>query len=157
MPTLKIKVKPKITRINPRKNSVVKKKSRRFVKNKLRKLKRELNNPKLSKTATSNRLGIGRPVPGGRNITTAGFNFLKCAFAPPDFSSTQVTGVPDEFRGMTLLKKHAFTTSLTVAPANDYYILLLPVPGVTMFMATVATGTPILAATQFIGDRKSVV
>jgi len=92
--------------------------------------------------------------PVGR-ITQSGFNFLKCAFAPPDFSNTGVTGVPDQFRGPTLLKKHRLVSQLALSAANDYYILLAPVPGFSVFTAAVATGTPIVAGTVFLGTPYS--
>lgn len=87
----------------------------------------------------------------GPPMSPAGFAFLKCAFAPPDFANTGVQGIPDSFRGTSLVKKHRFTTTLTTLALNDYYILVLPVPGISMFLGAVATGTPILSSTIFNG------
>lgn len=121
------------------------------MRNRLRRVSRI--NPRLSATAVSGGTS-GRPRPiRGPPMTEAGMCFLKCAFAPPDFTNTGVRGVPDSFRGESLIKKHSFTTSLSVSSGTDYYILILPVPGITMFMATVTAGSPVIASSQFMGTN----
>lgn len=75
------------------------------------------------------------------NITPEGLSFLKCAFSPPDFLETQVRGIPDNYRGKTLLKKHRLTSSITFTQGNDYYLLLLPTPGIAYWVASVPAGT----------------
>lgn len=73
-----------------------------------------------------NRSGAALPMrPSAKSIvprnrlTNDGLAFLKCAFAPPDFSDTQVRGIPDNYRGKTLLKKHRLTASTTLFATSD--------------------------------------
>lgn len=84
-------------------------------------------------------------------LTKEGETFLKCAFAPPDFAASSPTGVPDDFRGVSLLKKHRFVGSLNCSSAStDYYIILAPtVGGVAYWGTTVTAGTAILPNTNF--------
>lgn len=86
-----------------------------------------------------------------RRLTSQGEAFLKCAFAPPDFAASSPTGVPDDYRGPSLLKKHRLVGQLNCNVANtDYYLLLAPaVGGVSYYSTTVAAGTPILNTTVF--------
>jgi len=85
-------------------------------------------------------------------VTPEGMSFLKCAFAPPDFAATSVKGVPDDFQGRSLTKKHRAVGDLLLTTANtDYYILLLPIPGYSYWQATVPSGTAITASTVFYG------
>lgn len=88
-------------------------------------------------------------------ITPEGMSFLKCAFAPPDFADTGVKGVPDSFRGQSLLKKHRYTQPHTFASTNDHYILVLPTPGYAYWSATTLPGAPLTAASQFYGVQFS--
>jgi hypothetical protein len=85
-------------------------------------------------------------------ISEDGMSFLKCAFAPPDFANSNVRGVPDEYQGKSLVKKHRLVSSQTFSTANmDYYYLVLPTPGYAFWGAEVAAGTPILYNTGFTG------
>lgn len=87
----------------------------------------------------------------GLKLSESGMNFLKCAFAPPDFASINVGGVPDNFRGMSLVKKHKMIRDV-IFPVNfDQYFLIVPIPGFAYFTAQVATGIPIQATTVFTG------
>lgn len=81
----------------------------------------------------------------------AGMAFLKCAFAPPDFASSDVRGVPDSFQGKSLVKKHRFIGNITFARGFDYYILLLPVPGYSYFFFSLPANTPVVASTVLNG------
>jgi len=83
-------------------------------------------------------------------LTDQGIAFLKCAFAPPDFQSSSVNGVPDDFRGPSLTRKHRFTGSGTFAANTDYYFLLAPIPGVAYFSCVVPAGSAIMANTGFV-------
>nr|WRQ64809.1 structural protein [Sobelivirales sp.] len=81
-------------------------------------------------------------------ISPEGMEFLKCAFAPPDFSGTTFSGVPDCFRGMSLTRKQRnTTTAINFANGRDYHFLLCPVPGVSYFSVTTAAGVAPTAAT----------
>lgn len=90
-------------------------------------------------------------VVGGAKVSKDGMSFLKCAFAAPDFATTQIAGVPDKYSGDTLVKQHLLQVPFVFLPSVDTYILLLPVPGYAYWQTTVATGTPILATTVFTG------
>jgi hypothetical protein len=88
----------------------------------------------------------------GAQLTPQGMAFLKCAFAPPDFNSSDVKGFPDNFEGMSLVKKHRLVTPFNFNTAStDYYILLLPVPGYAFFVFSTAAGTPLTASATFVG------
>lgn len=97
---------------------------------------------------------------GSSRISQDGMNFLKCAFAPPDFSGERVSGVPDNFSGRSLVKKHKIIKSFTFLTGNDYYILQMPTPGVSYWMATVPAGSPLNSGTtfspQYVTDFASV-
>lgn len=85
-------------------------------------------------------------------MTPDGIAFLKCAFAPPDFAAAKLLGVPDDYEGKSLVKKHRLISSQSFNKANtDYYILLLPTPGYAYWVATVTAGSPVLASTVFVG------
>jgi len=106
-----------------------------------------VDNSRLSQT--QRRLAVTLP---GNKVTPEGVAFLKCAFAPPDFNSSKVEGVPDEFEGRSLVKKHRIVeSSFPIAANTDYYILLLPTPGIAFWYTSVAANTPILATTVFTG------
>jgi hypothetical protein len=82
-----------------------------------------------------------RPFPWPK--TVGGINFLKCAFAEPDFDTTGAMGVPDLYAGRSLGKLHAYNASITFPAGMDTYILQVPFPGVAYFVYTVANGLPI--------------
>jgi len=84
-------------------------------------------------------------------ITPDGMSFLKCAFAPPDFSGSDVKGVPDTFQGKSLIKKHRLISSLSIAANRDTYLLLLPIPGYSYFQIQQPAGVPIDLAAIFTG------
>jgi len=87
----------------------------------------------------------------GKRISKEGLNFLKCAFAPPDFAFSGDNGIPDGNPTRRSLYRHKQTFPINFVANNDYYFLLLPVPGYAFFYASVAAGTPILASTSFQG------
>lgn len=98
-------------------------------------------NPGASQPGTSNNnRRRPRPIVKKTSISPAGEGFLKCAFAPPDFTSTGVVGIPDNFRGRTLLKRHRLTYQAALTSGSDYYFLLLPVPGASYFGLSTTTG-----------------
>lgn len=73
-------------------------------------------------------------------VSSPGIEFLKCAFAPPDFNTTQVHGLPDDFQGNSLVKKHKLIAPITLAASTDYYYMLMPVPGIAYYVLSKATG-----------------
>jgi len=87
-----------------------------------------------------------------KSLSKEGMSFLKCAFAPPDFAANDVAGVPDDYRGPSLVKKHRFVGSLNNSVANtDTYVLLAPIPGVAYFTFTIAAGSIPGSGTVFQG------
>jgi len=81
------------------------------------------------------------------NCSADGQAFLRCAFAPPDFSMESVAGVPDTFTGQTLIKKHRYTSSLQFGAGTDTYLLLTGTPGVAYWEVNTAIGAGFLATT----------
>jgi len=81
--------------------------------------------------------------------TQDGLSFLKCAFAAPDFESDAVAGVPDEYNGRTICKKHRFVGSQLQSTTYDTFFLLLPTPGVAYWFAAVTAGSFPGASTQW--------
>jgi hypothetical protein len=84
------------------------------------------------------------------SVSQPGIEFLKCAFAPPDFNTTQVHGLPDDYQGNSLVKKHKLITPITLSAVTDYYYLLLPVPGVAYYVLTKTAGSPPTAADLWV-------
>lgn len=85
------------------------------------------------------------------SLTEQGASFLKCAFAPPDFASNNVGGVPDEFAGLSLVKRHKFVgnlTSLSTA-STDTYVILAPVPGIAYYYLATSAGAALTSTSSF--------
>jgi hypothetical protein len=73
---------------------------------------------------------VGNTVNQSVAATVAGLNFLKCAFAEPDFDTTGSMGVPDLFAGRSLGKLHAYNAPTTFAAGKDTYVFVSPIPGI---------------------------
>jgi hypothetical protein len=84
-------------------------------------------------------------------LSDSGISFLKCAFAPPDFQATSVNGVPDDYRSVSLTRKHRLVGPVSFTALTDYYILLLPTPGIAYWVATTVSGVAPVAATTWTG------
>jgi len=84
-----------------------------------------------------------------------GLDFLKCAFASPDFSMDPGKGVPDKFQGLVLPKKHCLTQSVTFTPNTQTMIIVAPIPGIACISAETSIGGSFanipFAATEFPG------
>jgi hypothetical protein len=63
-------------------------------------------------------------------LSEPGLNFLKCAFAQPDFATTETLGIPDDYTGKTLLKDDVSVTSVNPNAGFTTYYLFAPTPGV---------------------------
>lgn len=86
------------------------------------------------------------------SLSKSGMSFLKCAFAPPDFAVEDVRGVPDEFNGLSLIKRHRLVFPFNFNVANtDYYFILAPIPGYAFFYWSGTAGTPPSNTSQWIG------
>lgn len=74
-------------------------------------------------------------------ITSAGRNFLKCAYAAPDFAVDPGQGIPDGYEGKALMRKDVYTNTISFEAAKDTFILVMPTPGISYWSTTVASGT----------------
>jgi hypothetical protein len=74
-------------------------------------------------------------------LTNAGRRFLACAFAPPDFNIDPGQGIPDEYNGKALMRKHVLTKPVTHSAAKQTMYLIAPVPGMAYFWAETAIGS----------------
>jgi len=102
------------------------------------------------------RIGISVP-----RLSNTAMGFFKCAFAPPDFNNTGFAGVPDAFRGKSLVKKHKYVSQQTLTANTDVYYLLLPIPGSAFYSVNAgAVGTAIVQGSVFnaisYSDRASL-
>jgi len=67
-------------------------------------------------------------------VTKPGVEWLKCAFAAPDFPALTPVGIPDEYTGRTLVKQFRYDSVLPiVGTAEERYIIVPPVPGCAFF------------------------
>jgi hypothetical protein len=73
-------------------------------------------------------------------ISTSGMEFLKCAFASPDFNLLGARGVPDNYTGQTLMYDHNLTTTVTADPDADTWYWFSPEPGVAYHRSTTPIG-----------------
>jgi hypothetical protein len=80
-------------------------------------------------------------------MSLAGTNFLKCAFAPPDFNNDPGQGIPDTFEGIVLPRKDVLTQSINFTANSDTYIVIAPTPGVAYWTTNVPVGTSLAGAT----------
>jgi len=85
-----------------------------------------------------------------KGITEDGIKFLKCAFAPPDFQNMSLSGVPDEYRGMSIVQKHRFVGPELFTAGQDYWFLLAPSPGIAFYVLNKAAGTDLVFGDQFV-------
>lgn len=70
-------------------------------------------------------------------ITPAGLAYMKCVTSPNDFEIDQFQGIPDEYDGRTISKRHTSLNTLpTPTAATDFYIVLMPTPGVAFWYGT---------------------
>lgn len=67
---------------------------------------------------------------------------MKCVTSPNDFTTDSFQGIPDEYDGRVLTKKHTYTGSIpTLSATNDTYIVLLPIPGYAYFYGSRTAGS----------------
>lgn len=73
-----------------------------------------------------------------RNITLpeASQAFMRAAFAPFDFPSLALEGVPDNYTGPSVVKQHCLTTTISLAAGSQMNILVLPTPGIAYWTTT---------------------
>lgn len=121
------------------------------------KKERNAQKPKRAKPA---RNGKARKMPVPRRgvppqvaLSKAGTDFLKCAFAAPDFNDDQGAGLPLGGDHRVLLKKHRFeaTEPLTGAATTgtSYYFLQMATPGQAFWVIDSPTNTPLTYASSW--------
>jgi hypothetical protein len=78
-------------------------------------------------------------------MSKCGIDFLKCAFAAPDFDSTGAQGIPDNYVGKTLCSLQTFSSSFQAPAGVDTYILVSPLFGSAFLSAASTTpgGNPV--------------
>jgi len=103
--------------------------------------------PRPARPARRRRGRKGGSARGAMVMSKAGINFLKCAFAPPDFNVDPGEGIPDRFDGKVLPMKHVLNSTVTFTAGNDTYLLVLPTPGVAYWTCSVAAGTSLSGQT----------
>jgi len=79
-------------------------------------------------------------VPQNNGLSQCGVDFLKCAFAAPDFDSTGSLGIPDNYVGRTLMSNQTLVSNLSAPHNMDTYIVVSPFFGSAYLTATVNTG-----------------
>jgi hypothetical protein len=82
-------------------------------------------------------------------ISQAGIQFLKCAFASPDFDNDPGEGIPDRFEGKTLMRKDQLTSAQTFTPNKTTWILVLPTPGKALWSCVTNLGVVPSATDEF--------
>lgn len=65
-------------------------------------------------------------------LSKAGVDWLKAAFAAPDFPILTPCGIPDQYTGRTLVHTDRFVKNLKI-PNDDFIIIIPPVPGFAYF------------------------
>lgn len=94
----------------------------------------------LPRKAVKSKKKMAKAIPP--SISPAGVDFLKCAFAAPDFSVDPGQGIPDNYNGRVVPIKDSLTSSLDFTPGKDTYILIAPIPGYSYFKCEVDSGMP---------------
>ena len=74
-------------------------------------------------------------------LSKAGENFLKCAYASPDFSVDPGQGIPDGYEGKALMRKEVYTNSVGFTANTDAFFLVMPTPGISYWRCSVPVGT----------------
>lgn len=88
---------------------------------------------------------------GKYNFTPHGLEFLKCAFASPDFSGESSHGIPDGEKSVRLMKSHKSYETFSVPPQTTSFLVKLPIPGASYFICQVPVGTPFLNTSTLRG------
>jgi len=80
-------------------------------------------------------------------MSSVGMDFLKCAFAAPDFSIDPGKGIPDKFQGLVLPKKHNLTLPITFTQNRQTMLIIAPIPGVACMVAETTIGDSFIGST----------
>jgi hypothetical protein len=99
-------------------------------------------------------------------LTPGGLGFLKCNTSSPDFTADEFRGIPDEYGGRSLVKRHTYVgSSPTFTSGDDAWIVLIPIPGVAFFYGSNVSDTLLLTPVFYsdtttlfpVGSETSVV
>lgn len=82
-------------------------------------------------------------------LSKGGINFLKCAFASPDFAVDPGEGIPDDYDGLALMRKNVYTNNVSFTPAKDTWMLVMPTPGVAYWTCETSVGTFPIQSTEW--------
>lgn len=68
-------------------------------------------------------------------VSKPGVDWLKAAFAAPDFPALTPVGIPDQYTGRTLVKQFRYDSNFVALPDLDgnQYVIVPPVPGCAFF------------------------
>jgi hypothetical protein len=84
-------------------------------------------------------------------VTEAGEAFLKTATAAPDFSNTELHGIPDEYTGRTITKRDYVYIPFVAPAGNTTYIVVTPTAGVSHYQYTTSFGADLADGATFQG------
>lgn len=87
----------------------------------------------------------------GLDLSPAGVEFLKAAFAAPDFNGIPGLGIPDRSPTKRFIRRHKVDTQITLSANTDYYYLIAPIPGYAYFWTSTAAGTLPTATSVWTG------
>lgn len=81
-------------------------------------------------------------------ITDNGQGFLKTATSAPDFESTDIEGIPDNYNGPSVIKKDYTFETITADAGKATYIVITPTAGVSYYTPAIKpnTGVPLVDA-----------
>lgn len=86
-------------------------------------------------------------------LTKAGTDFLKCAFAAPDFNDDQGAGLPLGGDHRVLLKKHRYEATLSLPGAantgTSYYFIQMATPGQAFWVIDSPSNAPLTATSSW--------
>jgi len=67
---------------------------------------------------------------------------MKCVTSPNDFATDNFMGIPDDYDGRTITKRHTSVNTMpTPNSADDFYIVFAPTPGVAYWYGSRTTGS----------------
>lgn len=98
-------------------------------------------NVPIKRSPASRYISAGMGKAGGK-ISKPGLDWLKAAFAAPDFPVLTPSGIPDQYTGRTLIHMDRYVQSITIPKdCNDFYIIVPPIPGVSHCEKSFTAGT----------------
>nr|QJI53535.1 MAG: hypothetical protein 2 [Picornavirales sp.] len=99
--------------------------------------RRPRRRPRMRRRRNLRNAGAAQGMRNMLRMSGPGQDFLKCAFAPPDFNTDPGQGIPDQYNGKVLPRKQVSTTAITFAPNRQTCLIFAPTPGVAYWRADV--------------------